>query len=195
MPTLLFSTLLGLSPAVLGLDVFSPTLRLSVGIVIFIGTFGAPALLIYYLFRSGLIGSLYLEERADRKLPYFLTALVYTALTYMFGFRLSLLSESSPEIAVILGSITVSILLVGVISLWWKISAHGVGVGGTVGALLAIVSTTGDPNLLWPGVLSVVLAGLVGSARLELNAHTLAQVLAGLSLGIAVSVAAVVWLL
>ncbi len=195
MPTWLFGVLIWLSPGVLGLDVFSPTLRLSVGIILFVGTFGVPALLIYYLYRTRLITSLYLENRADRKLPYFLTACVYAGLTYTFRFRMSLLSDSSPEIAVVLGSITVSILLVGIVSLWWKISAHSVGVGGAVGTLLAVMTTVGDPALFWPALGSVLLAGLVGSARLALHAHTLAQVLAGLGLGIVVSASVVVWLL
>jgi membrane-associated phospholipid phosphatase len=195
MPTLLFGTLLWLSPGVLGLDVFSPTLRLSVGLLILVGTFGVPALLIYYLYRSGLIASVHLDNRAERKLPFLLTGLVYAGLTFMFRFRMSLLSESSPEIAVMLGGITISVLLVGVVSLWWKISAHGAGMGGAVGALLAVMSRFGEPTLFWPALVSVVLAGLVGSARLQLNAHTPAQVLAGTTLGTAISAAAVLWLL
>lgn len=195
MPTLLFALLLYLTPGLLGLDAFSPALRLSLLILIFIGTFGVPSLLIYYLFRSGYVQSLHLPTLADRRLPYFLTALVYTFLTFLFGFRMQLISTVAPEIAVLLGSITVSILLVGIISLYWQISAHGVGIGGALGAMAGLVIRFGETKLFWLLTIFVVLAGLLASARLRLNAHTPAQVGAGLALGILVSLVAVFWLI
>jgi membrane-associated phospholipid phosphatase len=195
MPTLLFGTLIWQTPAMLGLDTFSVSLRMSVLALICVGTFFLPALLIYYLYRIGYVGGLYLHNRHDRRVPYLITVLTYAGLTYWFGFQMSLLSVAAPEIAVVLGSMTVSILLVGVISLAWKISAHGTGMGGASGALLGAVIKFADTDLLPVALGSVLLAGLVGSARLQLNAHTPAQVGAGLALGFMVSMSAVMWLL
>lgn len=194
MPTLLFGILMYQSPAVLGLDAFSGTLRLSLLALIFIGTFAVPSLLIYYLVRAGYVNSLHLDTLADRRLPFFLTALVYTVLTFLFAFRMQLISTIAPEIAVLLGSITVSILLVGLISLYWQISAHSVGIGGVVGVLGSLVYKFSEMNLFLPLLLLVLLAGFVASARLKLNAHTPLQIGAGLALGIVVSVATVFWL-
>ncbi len=195
MPTLLFGILLYAAPGILGIDAFSGTLRISLLVLIFIGTFGVPSLLIYYLFRSGYVQSLHLETLADRRLPYFLTALVYTFLTYLFAFRMQLVSTIAPEIAVLLGSITLSILGVGLISLYWQISAHGTGIGGVVGTVAAIVAKFGQTDLFLLLAGLIVLTGVLVSARLHLNAHTPAQMGAGLLLGLVISVVAVFWLL
>lgn len=193
MPTLLFGILLYQAPSVLNVDAFSGTLRISLLILIFIGTFGVPALLIYYLFRTGYVRSLHLNDLADRRLPYFLTALVYTGLTFLFAFRMQLLSTLAPEIAVLLGSITISILLVGLISLYWQISAHSVGISGVIGVLATIIAKFGETDLILDLTGLIILAGCVASARLQLNAHTPAQISAGFGLGLGVSILAVSW--
>ncbi len=194
MPTFVFGVLLFQVPSVLGVDVFSATLRLSLLILIFIGTFGVPALLIYYLYRSGYVQTLHLTTLTDRRLPFFLTALIYTFLTFLFAFRMELISTVAPEIAVLLGSISLSILLVGVISLYWQISAHSVGMSGVVGIIAGIMLKFSQTDLFFPLLLSVLLTGFVGSARLRLNAHTPAQIGAGVVLGLGVSLVAVFWL-
>lgn len=194
MPTFVFGILLFLVPNVLGVDVYAPTIRLSLLVLIFVGTFGVPALLIYYLYRSGLVQTLQLTTLADRRLPFFLTALVYVLLTYLFSFEMDLISTIAPEIGVLLGTIALSILLVGIISLYWQISAHSVGISGVVGILAGVMLKFSLTELFTPLLLSVLLTGLVGSARLRLNAHTPAQIGAGVVLGLIVSLVAVFWL-
>lgn len=194
MPTFVFGVLLFQTPAVLGVDVFSPTLRGSLLVLIFVGTFAVPALLIYYLFRSGYVQTLHLTTLADRRLPFFLTAGVYVLLTLLFAYRMELISTIAPEIAVLLGSIALSILLVGIVSLYWQISAHSVGISGVVGILAGVLLKFSQTDLFIPLLLGVLLTGLVGSARLKLNAHTPAQIGAGVVLGLGVSLAAVFWL-
>ncbi len=187
MPTLLFGLLLFQAPAVLGMDAFSGSLRLSLLVLIFVGTFAVPSLLIYYLFRSGYVQSLYLNTLTDRRLPFFLTALVYLFLAYLFAFRMEGISSLAPEIGILIGGIAVSILLVGIISLSWQISAHGVGIGGVVGIVSSMMLRFSITDLFFPLLLLVLLMGFVASARLKLNAHTPAQVSAGLTLGLIVS--------
>ena len=194
MPTFVFGILLFQVPNVLGVDMFSATLRLSLLVLVFVGTFGVPALLIYYLYRSGYVQTLHLTNLADRRLPFFLTALVYTLLTLLFAFRMQLISTIAPEIAVLLGSIALSILLVGLISLYWQISAHSVGISGVVGIIAGIMLKFSQTDLFIPLLLSILLMGFVGSARLKLNAHTPAQIGAGVALGLSVSLVAVFWL-
>lgn len=194
MPTILFGLLLFLTPGLLGMDAFAGSLRVSLLILIFIGTFAVPSLLIYYLFRSGYVSNLHLNDLADRRLPYFLTALVYLFLAYLFAFRMQSVSTIAPQIAILLGSIAVSILLIGLISLYWQISAHGVGIGGVLGAIGGMMLKFSEMDLFVPLLLLVLLTGFVASARLRLNAHTPAQIGVGLALGLGVSVGAVWWL-
>jgi hypothetical protein len=195
MPTLLFGVLLFQVPSVLGMDAFSVSLRLSLLVLISVGTFAVPSLLIYYLFRSGYVQSLHLNSLADRRLPYFLTACVYLFLAYLFTFRMQLVSTVAPEIGVLLGGIALSILLVGLISLSWQISAHSVGIGGVLGAIGSLMLKFSIPDLFLPLLLLVLLTGFVSSARLKLNAHTPAQIGAGLALGFIVSAMTVFWLI
>ncbi|WP_342748899.1 hypothetical protein [Spirosoma oryzae] len=194
MPTLLFGILLFQAPYTVGVDVFSASVRGSLLILIFIGTFAVPSLLIYYLFRSGYVQSLYLNTLADRRLPYFLTAAIYTGVTVFFGFRMELVSDIAPQIAILLGSVTVSILLVGLISLYWQISAHSVGIGGVVGTLAGMAVRHSTIELVPTLAAIIAIAGLVLSARLHLNAHTTGQTTAGLLLGLLVSLSAVLWM-
>jgi len=194
MPTLLFGILLFGAPAALGVDAFGATFKWSLLVIICISTFFAPALLIYFLYRAGYVQSMHMDELADRRVPYFLTALLYTATTLFFAFRFNLLSEIAPEIGIVLGSITVSVTLVGLISLFWKISAHSVGISGLVGALLGIVIKFGETDLLYPLLGFIVLAGLLTSARLQLNAHTPSQIGVGVCLGLIVSLSTVLLL-
>lgn len=191
MPTFLLGMLFFTSPSIVGVDVLTPLIRLTLLGFISMTTFVVPALGIYYLYRAGYVKSLHLDDLPDRRLPYFLTTLLYAFATYFFSFQLAPISGIAPEIGIVLGSITVSIALVGFISLRWKISAHGTGIGGFLGAVLGVVVKFGENQLLYPLLIALVLAGMLLSARLQLNAHTPAQAWAGVVLGILVSTVAV----
>ncbi len=195
MPTYLFGLLMVTTPIRLNVDTYSAKAQASILLLLFIGTFMVPAMLIYYLYRTGRLTDMTMPNRTDRKWPLFLTGLIYTGVTYLFAFRMNLLSDTSPQLAVVLAAITLSILLVAIISLYWKISAHAVGIGGVLGVVLAIMAKYGDTDLFLPLVGLLALSGLVATARLQLNAHTLGQVLAGWSLGVLVSSLAVFGLL
>jgi hypothetical protein len=193
MPTFLLGMLFFTSPSIVGVAVLTPLIRLTLLGFICMTTFVVPALGIYYLYRAGYVKSLHLDDLSDRKLPYFLTAFFYAFATYFFSYQLAPLSEIAPEIGIVLGSITVSIALVGIISLSWKISAHGTGIGGLAGAVFGLAVKFSENNLLYPFLIFLVLGGMLVSARLQLNAHTPAQVGAGVLLGILVSVITVWW--
>ena len=187
MPTYLFGLLMYVAPVRLNVDTYSVKAQASILLLLFIGTFMVPSLVIYYLYRTGRLANMAMPERTDRKWPMLLTGLIYTGVTYLFAFRMNLLSDTSPQLAVVLGAITLSILLVAIISLYWKISAHTVGIGGVLGVVLTMMAKYGDTDLFVPLVGLLALSGLVATARLQLNAHTLAQVLAGWGLGVVVS--------
>jgi len=193
MPTILLGLLFFTTPAVVGVDMFTPPIRLTLLGFVGMTTFVIPALGIYYLYRSGSIKSLHLDTLADRRLPYFVTVLLYGFATYFFRYQLARLSDLAPQISIILASITVSIALVAVVSLNWKISAHGTGLGGLIGAIFGIVVKFGEHQLLYPLLGLIILGGLLMSARLYLNAHTPAQIIAGVGLGLLVSLTTVWW--
>lgn len=69
------------------------------------------------------------------------------------------------------------------INFFWKISAHATGISGLLGATLYIGFKCGvfNPPLY---VVLIICCGLVCAARLQLDAHTPAQLIAGTALGL-----------
>ncbi len=96
-----------------------------------------------------------------------------------------------PEVSLIITGIAFSIAAVAVISLYWKISAHAVGISGMLGALIGIAIKYGNTELFFPILIIVLVMGLLISARLHLNAHTPLQVIAGSILGFVMSLAVI----
>lgn len=199
MPTLLFAILFYFAPGIFqnlntlndGANVdllgFHISIKFGLVLLLFNFTFMLPAYLIYVLYRFGSISSLKLETLADRRQPYLLTTVIYTLLCFFFAYRM----RQIPELTLMLISITLCIGLVALISLWWQISAHSTGISGMIGAMLGIVLKFDEQTLFFPLIAVIILAGLLMSARLYLNAHTPTQIIAGTGLGFTVSLATV----
>ena len=68
------------------------------------------------------------------------------------------------------------------VNIWWKISTHSAGIGGVTGALLAFAFRF-NFNPVWWLCLVILLAGAVGTSRIILRQHTVAQVIYGYLLG------------
>jgi len=148
--------------------------------VVFINTALAPALAIALLQRTGIISNVLLSERSERMFPLLMASLFYV-LTYYLLRQVTL----PPIIYYYIMGATLMVLLCLVITFRWKISIHMTSMGGFSGFLIAtsLFLRTDISGLI---ILGFILAGLVGSARLRLNAHTPAQVYAGYLLGLAV---------
>ncbi|WP_089333226.1 hypothetical protein [Hymenobacter mucosus] len=149
--------------------------------VVLLFTFVLPTLGSGMLLYAGLIDSLEMPKRRQRAWPLLLATASFGAAAFLLrrpSFFDALLGH------MMLGMM-IAVLLTFVITLRWKISAHGVGMGGALG-LFGLLYVSADPyaGVLWWLVATCILAGAVGSARLALNAHTEAQVWAGLALGV-----------
>lgn len=149
-------------------------------------TFWLPALLVAGLQQLGLINSVELPERRQRPLPLLITALAFGAAALRLG-----QIYHAGNLAALLFGMALAALLTLFITLFWKISAHGVGMGGAVGLFTVFVLNERLPlTVAWAWwLLVLLLAAAVAWARLRLAAHTPAQVLAGLALGTGVSLA------
>jgi hypothetical protein len=191
MPTYLFAIFFYFSPESINTDIMGLKVRLSLLSLIFIGTFLLPSLAVFYLHRMGFVKNLQLENLEERRLPYLITTLIYGYISYFLGVKMVQSTSLPPQIGIVLASITLSILVVGMVSLWWQISAHAVGISGLVGALLGILIKFGTESLFYPALASIIALGLVIAARLHLNAHTKAQVLWGTFLGLLISLTTV----
>lgn len=129
--------------------------------------------------RLGRLSSVMAEERSERNLPYLVQALCLASLIFSFrnnGLPLLL-------IEMIVGAL-VAVLVSWFINRRWKISAHGVGMGGLLGFLWAMQTRT-EYAILLPLAVAVLCAGAVATARLYLQAHLPSQVYAGFLVGFA----------
>ena len=141
-------------------------------LIIVFCTVGLPvALFLFYLMRRW-----YIAKRRERMLP-----LICAAIFYYIAYR-TLHSIHTPFIIqkFVLAS-TVVVFLTSIISVFWRISLHGVGISGVTGMVAAL--TTVSPMLLPILLVFIILSGLVGYARIRLNAHSPSQYYAGVLLG------------
>jgi membrane-associated phospholipid phosphatase len=123
-----------------------------------------------------------MPTRRERLMPFFFISLFYGLTVYFFSQRLAM----NDMIVVMLIAVTVLIFLIFLITTNFKISVHSAASWGVFGCLLSLNTQLPESPLLIPVVVSVILAGIVSSARLYLNAHTPREVYAGLVLGFAV---------
>ncbi len=142
-------------------------------------TFILPALNFLFFRLSGSIRDLNLPNRADRLLPFALVSILYALVTYMFYWKLPI-----PNMVELLIIITAMIWAGAIATYFYKVSVHCLAVWGLVGILLPLIKAPGGEVLLMPTCAVMVVAGLVMSARLYLNAHTPREVLAGSLMGI-----------
>jgi hypothetical protein len=148
--------------------------------VVFLFSFVLPVINIYLLFRLRRIKSLQLSERNDRTYPYILTGVFYLGLFYlMTGINI----WHTIRFLILGGGI--AILLTALVNLKTKISAHMVGLGGLLGALIstsALIKT--DMTLFYIPV--IIVAGLTAWARMLLGEHNHRQIYLGFGLGLIV---------
>jgi hypothetical protein len=157
---------------------FTPIkLKLIVLGITFVFTFILPAINAIILVRTKRINSLQMETASERNIPYLSTSFYFFALFYLFYN-----SEFPPVFIIMILGAGISILLTFLINLKWKISAHSVGIGGIVGAAMGI-SLRLMIDMQFIIILVILIAGLVGFARLKLDSHSPSQVYSGFLLG------------
>ena len=108
---------------------------------------------------------LYISKREART-PFYLVAII----SYSFATILFWATSTKIMFLLALGSLIVSIFLMGV-NLFWKVSIHCAGVSGPIFALICVFGINAIP------LTSIV--GLVGWSRLKLRNHTFKQTLVG----------------
>ena len=155
----------------------SPTDKVNILGITFIFTFLLPTINALILLKMQRINSLEMETARERIIPYTGAMLYHVALFYLFY------NAQFPTIfqILILGA-AISIFLTLLITIKWKISAHAVGIAGICGGLLGIIYRL-QMDMLFLFLAAILCSGIIGYARLKLNAHSPAQVYTGFVLG------------
>mgnify|MGYP004555319205 CR=1 FL=1 len=146
--------------------------------VLFI-TGGIPMAMLLTLLRLGRITDIDISDRRQRTLPTLLISLCYVAA----GIYMWRISAPWWMIMFFAAAFVVAMVCI-VISRRWKVSCHSTAIGGVLGMVIWLVLsglTDIDPMPWVTGM--VIMAGIVGTARVILGAHDTMQVLAGWILG------------
>ncbi|MFN0049559.1 MAG: hypothetical protein ACKVOU_10600 [Cytophagales bacterium] len=154
-------------------------------IFIFATTWAIPALVIYGLHLMDIIKNLELDEPKERIVGILATTIVYGIVAYIlfYNFRANL------QIMQIFSISVLSQICSIVITYFWKISLHTIGIWGLVGYLSGLIYIHNAKELILPVLAMILLSGLLLSARLYLQKHTIEQILAGIMLSSSISVA------
>lgn len=130
----------------------------------------------FYLFRK-IIDDIHMRSNRERIIPLLVNSLFFY-LGYLFLSKLQL----PPLIKSYMLACAVTVFLGLLVSIWWKISLHMLGIGGLIGAVILFSYRLGvDLKTIW--MILILFAGLTGYARLRLDAHNALQVYSGFLLG------------
>lgn len=164
-------------PSYVSFSVSSQAQRLIL-VIVFINTCLAPLLAIFFLKRIGVISSVLLDERTDRIYPVLVSVFFYLFTYYLFR------QANLPSVMsyFIMGA-TLLTLIGFIVTFYWKISIHMISMGGFTGFLIAL-SLLLRFEMAFLIILTILLSGLLGTARIKLNAHNPPQVYAGYITGV-----------
>lgn len=119
-----------------------------------------------------------LGKKERRIVPYLISILCYFGCFFLMEYR------NTPRVMSIILVAALAIQMVcAFINIWWKISTHTAAIGGVAGALLAYSIIFGF-NPMWWLCIVLILAGMVGTARMILRQHSLSQVVVGFFVGL-----------
>ena len=143
----------------------------------FIFTFLLPFFSVIILKKLKVVSSYYMENQEERRWPLlFALGWFYLLLRLLETFHAHYII-----VTLMLGAMLILLISV-IISNFWKISLHMLGIGGVLGAFLVI-------HILFGGNIFLIItllfcAGFIGFARVNENAHSLKQVYLGFVVGV-----------
>lgn len=146
-----------------------------------------PGGIVWVLLRMGRVDSMDIRMRQKRLVPFI------AGVASFAGGLLALAGVHTPAATLIIAltlCLIVNAVVLTFITLYWKISVHGAGIGGVVGLLLFLKLVPILPENSAPGALNVALLlallalPAVIWARVRLQAHTSGQALTGAAAGI-----------
>jgi len=160
------------------LAVVQPEVKRVSVIVVFLFTCIFPIGLMIMLYLTKMIKDFELSDKRERTLPITMTIILFL---FTFFIMRGIPQLERGHISYIL-SASVGMLLILAINNYMKPSVHMLGLGGLLGMLLVIIVFYRAPLQSW-FVITVLAAGIAGSARLILKLHTPKELLVGLLTG------------
>ena len=131
-----------------------------------------PIIFVFYMLKTGRIAELHMSNTRERHLPYIVAILCTIAALALLNW-----SQGPPLLRCLTLFNTVELIILSIINVFWLISIHATGIMATM-MIVGLVFGWGAGLAIVPFVISV------SWIRLYLKRHNLAQVSAGLGLGI-----------
>jgi hypothetical protein len=142
-----------------------------------INTIVFPGITVLLLKGLGFVQSIFLRTQKDRIIPYIASG------TYYFWAFWVLKNQGFPPLIVgFMMGVFICTYAALLVNIYQKISMHALGMGGVIGLFLIILYSN-TMLMTWPLAAALLLAGLVGTARLLLGDHRPKDVYSGLVLG------------
>lgn len=133
-----------------------------------------PVIYIGVMVKRGRITDIHMKLRHQRIRP-MIVSVICTTIAWW-----TLRLMGAPEVVPLLALFSlVQLVVIALITLVWQISVHAISISGVAVAALVLFG-------LIPALLTLPLIILVGAARLKLQRHTPAQVVAGTAIGLIV---------
>jgi len=162
------------------LALLDPAAKRAVLFVMALGTLLFPLMMIPVLYYRNLISSLQDASREERFLPYLIILILYV-ITFVYFVRLPL----SHFIHGYVLSVSILLFLMMLLTFRFRICGHTAAVGGITGLIFALILQYETP-LYGFLILSILVAGLVGTSRLILGVQRPVGVYTGYLLGLGV---------
>jgi len=162
------------------LSLLDPSAKRAILFVMALGTLLFPLMMIPVLYYRNLISSLQVASREERFLPYLIILILYI-ISFLYFVRLPL----SHVIHGYVLSVSILLMLMMLVTFWFRICGHSAALGAIAGLILALVLLYETPLQSFLAA-AILVAGLVGSARLILGVQRPAEVYTGFLLGFVV---------
>lgn len=160
----------------LNMSVFSCFPKANIRLFYYIIVFFAILIPLFFyqlLAFTKVISDVRMYKKEDRVIPYIITSICF----FMGSFFLYR-GWMPLQIVNIATATSVAILIDAIVSKWWQISAHMTGIGALVAGIF-LVGFGLHVNTTIILMISLLAAGLLASARLQLKRHTPLQLAAG----------------
>lgn len=187
-PTYMFALLMLVNPFLFGTNGFGEKRALLTLLMMVLYTAVIPMISVLLMVALNMVNSVMMEERTERIGPLLLVMVLY----FWVYYNLSNNNDVPTIFSTFLLGVVIALSLAFVVNVLDKISLHAVGMGGLVGMLMITMGLFGANGIelgdytFSLGILLIVgvlVAGLVGTARLALGAHDTVQLYTGYLVG------------
>lgn len=164
--------------------------KLRIFYLIIMSTMLIPMVTIIGLRLSGMLKSLHMPEVKDRLIPFMVICLYFILTTYFLFQK----TDIDPILWLSMSIITAAVVILTIVTFFWKMSAHMTGAGGLLAVVVVLGVKFPSFEVLYPMLSALLLCGLIASSRLYLQAHRPMEIYAGFFAGFLICWAGFSWI-